>query len=79
MRKYLADHPRHSGAYLPEEVAALAAICDQVTAELNITERVDIDLVAARILALYEGGVRDPEEIVKVVVASALADRRRAI
>jgi hypothetical protein len=78
MRKYLADHPRHSGAYLPEEVAALAAICDQVTAELNITDRVDIDLVAARILALYEGGVRDPKEIIRLVVASALAYRRRS-
>lgn len=78
MKKYLADHPRHSGAYLPEEIEALAAICDQVTAHLGITERVDIDLVAARILALYEGGVRAPEEISRAVVASAIVDARHA-
>lgn len=78
MRKYLADHPRHRGAYLPEEVEALAAICDQVTADLGITERVDIDFVAARILALYEGGVREPDEIVRAVVASAVVHARHA-
>lgn len=75
MRSYLANHPRRNGTYSPEEVATLAAVCDRLTDLLSITERVDIDLLAARILAVYEGGKRDPGEIVRTIRAEATSIR----
>lgn len=54
MRNFLSLHPKHQGAFTPDELDVLDALVQQAVDILGITEQSDRHEAAARIVALQD-------------------------
>ena len=60
----------------PEEVAVMARVLDSYCNQAGITSQVERENVAAQILALYEMGVSEEDELLAALILPPQGDDR---